>query len=233
MSMIRMPQLVETPDGFRPAERELAWDMTGPCADCPFRRDAPEHEGVCAAIVGYVKVMDEQRFAHTCHKTDPVADGPVNGSTSPPTLQHCGGALHFMVRAGHDMQLPLAKAIDARKIDVVALAKRARRDERIFASVREMVEYYLAMATRIMAARKSDPPVYVYNVDGFADKPLPMLLSDAKAAGREIVECVACGAMAVQVDRLWPYHMEQTLCAKCGGSSTIGDTVAELEGAAR
>ena len=210
-------------------ERPLSWDMTGPCADCPFRRNAPEHEGVCAAIVGHLEAINNHRFAHTCHKTDPNADGPVNGSEAPPPLQHCGGAMHFLVRAGDgcDLQLPLLKAAEAGKLDLSELVKRAEADERVFASVRELVEYYLAMANRIMAARQADPLVYVYGDDV---KPQQMKLSEAVAAKANVVSCVKCHEPAVEVDRLWPYHMEQTFCAK-HGRDAIAATVAELEAA--
>ncbi len=188
---------------------QIAWDMKGPCADCPFRRDAPDHEGVAASIVGYVESIERGEFSHTCHKTDNCADGPKNHVGQ---IQHCGGALHFLVRAKCDLQLPLLKAAEAGKLDVHAMTRRARRDRRVFGSVRELVTYYLGVAQRILA--KGDPLVCTFAPGSPGDEPVYVPLSVARAKGLETIECKVCGEPAVVHDSLWPHHMSENFCGK-------------------
>lgn len=46
-----------------------------------------------------------------------------------------------------------------------------------------------------------------------------MLLSDAKAQGRHIIECACCGAPAIRVDGHWPYFWDGNKCGTCLGGT--------------
>ena len=136
---------------------DLEWDLKGPCSDCPFRRDAPDHEGVAKAVVGYYETMENHKFAHTCHKTDnrPVCDGPRNHDGP---VQHCGGALLFVAKADVPFQRPMMLAAEAGKLDLDALFERAKKDKLVFGSFQELAAYYLKMAQRILADKPKETP---------------------------------------------------------------------------
>lgn len=197
---------------------QVAWDMKGPCNDCPFRRDAPDHEGVCASVKGYIEALEENRFSHSCHKTDNRADGPRNHTGA---VQHCGGALHFIVRAKCDLQLPLLQAADAGKINLRELSTRARRDKRVFASVSELLSYYIAMARRILEKKAADPTVCVVSAVSPWDLPLSMPLSVARSAGLEVLQCCKCGKPATTHDRFWPCYTDRNFCDDCPGDNFL------------
>jgi hypothetical protein len=133
--------------------KDLEWDMPSPCNDCPFRRDAPDHLGVVRNVVGYLNAIEDGRFSHTCHKTDNRADAPKNWSGRP---KHCAGALLFLTRAKCDLQLPLLEAGQSGKIDLKALAERAKKDDRVFSSTLELIVYYVSMGQRLLHAKGED-----------------------------------------------------------------------------
>lgn len=49
--------------------------------------------------------------------------------------------------------------------------------------------------------------------DDLADSEV-MLLADATARNRWVQTCAACGALAVRLDRHWPYHQEANRCRR-------------------
>lgn len=204
---------------------QLGWDLKGPCNDCPFRKNAPEHEGVAAAIPGYIESIREHRFSHTCHKTDNEADGPKNHKGK---IQHCAGALHFMVKARCDLQRPLLQAIDAGQLDVHAMCKRARRDKRVFGSIKQLVNYYAAMAQRILQKRRDDPVVCVIRDDGPSDRPELVALSVARQQGLSVLECCICGQPAIEADKYWPYYMDRNFCAEHGSGGALVEAAEQL-----
>jgi hypothetical protein len=118
---------------------DLRWDLRVPCESCPFRKDVPKHEGVAKALLEYADQVKERRFAHTCHKTDPLSD-----YDSPKgALQHCAGAAVLLLRenlAGRaPLQLAMSEAIRTGKFDILSL----RDDRHVFASLRAMGRSYL------------------------------------------------------------------------------------------
>lgn len=216
------------PDPFLTVDK-VSWDLKGPCNDCPFRRNAPDHEGIVANVVTYVESLRGGVFSHTCHKTDNRADGPKN-HVGP--VQHCGGALHFMIRAKCDLQGPLIQAVDANKLDIHEVSRRARRDKRVFGSVRELIEYYLAMARRIMEKKKADPEICAIARDGSSERPVIIPMSQAIAQDMEIIECKKCGKPAVSFDHHWPWYMTENYCADCSKSpdkKLLSDLESELK----
>lgn len=77
---------------------EVRFDLRTPCADCPFRRGVPAHQGVAKALPEYASQIEMATFAHTCHKTDPRSDGFKPTYTGP--VQHCAGALIMCEKSG-------------------------------------------------------------------------------------------------------------------------------------
>lgn len=204
-------------DGELLSADHCGYALKRPCNDCPFRRDAPDHIGVAKSIPGYVEAIESNRFAHTCHKTDnrPSVDGPRNHQGA---VQHCAGALHFLIRSGHELQLPFVEAVQAGKVSYKPLRRRARRDESIFASVRELLLYYLEMVKRQVTVEATDPLVCVVFYDHTIDDPPQMIrLSEAKSQGLEILECRECGKPATSYDSHWPYHCDHNFCAEHSG----------------
>lgn len=206
--------------------RDVAWNLKQPCNDCPFRRDAPDHAGIVAHIPAYIETIHEGRFAHTCHKTDNRADGPQNYTGD--QVEHCAGALHFLIRAGRDLQLPLLNAAEAKLFDITEATRDANLNERVFGSVDELLTYYLNMGRRLIALRKADPLIYVMSLGDWSAHPELMLLSKAVQSGREIVSCSKCGLPATWYDSKWPYFTDMNFCNECGDHDGLPEAVTEL-----
>ena len=127
---------------------ELHWDLRNPCADCPFMKTTPYHQGVAKSIPGVVESINEGRFAHTCHKTDSrkQCDGPVAGKETGKPVQHCIGSILMLAKTGNgkDLQLPFLQAIDDGKIsaeEVRKLIDRAKSDPNVF-TIRGFIHFY-------------------------------------------------------------------------------------------
>lgn len=78
----------------------MKFDLTRPCADCPFRKDI--HFNLrpkkWREIVN--SLMSDQTFV--CHKTIDYREWDDNGEFVPDDHnQHCAGALIMMQRSGH------------------------------------------------------------------------------------------------------------------------------------
>ncbi len=97
---------------------DVDWDLKQPCDDCPFLRTSAFHGGVARSLPDYVASIENNRFAHTCHKTDcrRSVDGPKTFKGTP---KHCAGALMMLLKTGNgaDLQLPLLEALEASKWD--------------------------------------------------------------------------------------------------------------------
>lgn len=123
-------------------ESELQWDRPNPCGDCPFLKTSPYHEGVAAHVPEYVQSIQDNNFAHTCHKSDnrPSCDGPRN-HIGPP--QHCVGALLMLLKTGKgmDLQLPLLRALEAKKFDIKQRMAQAKKWKNVF-TVLELIAFY-------------------------------------------------------------------------------------------
>jgi hypothetical protein len=113
--------------------RDLDWDLKRPCQDCPFRRSTPPHEGTAAAAFDTILSLEDHRFAHSCHKTDPRSDSP-GGRRLTGRPKHCRGALIMIVKSGkgYDLQLPLLRAGEAGLIDLDELTRAAKADRECY-----------------------------------------------------------------------------------------------------
>jgi len=61
-------QVQQTPEFL--AADDLDWSRTNPCADCPFLKTSPFHQGVAGSIPAVMHSLERGEFGHTCHKTD-------------------------------------------------------------------------------------------------------------------------------------------------------------------
>src|SRR5262245_42241140 len=101
----------------------LRYDLKRPCSDCPFRVDTPHHEGIATGLTELYGCMEMGTAAHSCHKTDPAADGFSPSYQGP--IQHCAG---FMImqrdwqrERGDDLQPILARAVRFGQVDLAQL----------------------------------------------------------------------------------------------------------------
>lgn len=102
-------------------EEQLAWDMTIPCAECPFRTDVPvEKKGILDSFPAiWTELKGDGHIAHSCHKTDNrVTDGGfVEGYEGP--VRHCAGFM-LMVKKSEDHIYPsgpMLRAMARGKLD--------------------------------------------------------------------------------------------------------------------
>lgn len=124
--------------------RDVEWDLKNPCDDCPFLRTTAFHQGVAEHLPGYITSIEQQSFAHTCHKTDrrPQCDGPHTWTGK---VKHCAGAILMLMKTGRgmDLQLPLLRAAERGQIDLADMARRAKADKRVF-TLGQMLKFYEA-----------------------------------------------------------------------------------------
>jgi len=76
---------------------KLKYDLKKPCKDCPFLQGSELHQGIAKAIPEYIANLEMDRFAHTCHKTDPRTDSP-EGQAFKGDIQHCAGSIAMMAQ---------------------------------------------------------------------------------------------------------------------------------------
>lgn len=74
----------------------MAFDMKKPCETCPFRKDIPL-DGAPDWALDVLKGFVRGALSHSCHKTDPNADGFKGGKRK----QHCIGILGVMKNMGN------------------------------------------------------------------------------------------------------------------------------------
>lgn len=134
---------------------DLDWDLKTPCADCPFTKAAPFHEGVAQGLPGVLESIEAGNFSHTCHKTDrrPMCDGP---QTWEGRTKHCAGAVLMLLKTGDgkDLQLPLLRAAEAGKLDLHDMTARAKADTKCW-TVDGLMRFYLRGIRERMNARKA------------------------------------------------------------------------------
>jgi hypothetical protein len=121
---------------------KLHFDLKRPCAECPFRKGVPAHEGVFKSIPRYYREIQAGRFLHTCHRTDPRSDYlPAKGYKG--KLQHCAGALAMQVNEGTAMRnaLLVELAVFSRRR---FLPDQLPKNPEVFGSFRELALYYFA-----------------------------------------------------------------------------------------
>lgn len=79
-----------------PIEGELGFELTEPCASCPFRSDK---EPYYFQLIDYELVgIAEGDHGFSCHETDPRSD--FKGAIRPGGVQHCAGAARFVMNCG-------------------------------------------------------------------------------------------------------------------------------------
>jgi hypothetical protein len=133
--------------------KDVHYDMTQPCVDCPFLKSSPYHQGVAKSLPEYVRTIDAGQFAHTCHKTDPrqACDGPHPTDGRP--IQHCVGSIIMLIKSKKWMQSPLMKAWADNRVELVALEKIAKSDKRVF-TINQMLGFYLREIEKRLGAAK-------------------------------------------------------------------------------
>ena len=121
-------------------EADVDWDLKSPSSDCPFRKPTPYHGGVASRALLYAEQIRCGRFAHTCHKTDKRSDSET-GKAYQGRPKVCAGSLYMLVKTGEgaDLQRAVLNAIDAGKLDIKDLDRRARAGRDCYA-VREFIE---------------------------------------------------------------------------------------------
>ena len=132
-----------------PTAKDLNFDLTGPCKDCPFAMTTPLHEGIFKSLPHYVSAADMGLLAHTCHKTDPRTDSEDGQKYSGP-LQHCGGLLTMMAKDADllgyvQVKAQLSKKWDPKKMNLTAP---------VWGSFSEMIKFYYGEAKKMLAERK-------------------------------------------------------------------------------
>lgn len=122
-------------------EAELRYDLRRPCADCPFRRDVPKHEGFGSGLAElYLAMFIMGTKGHTCHMTDPMGDS-LAGQRFEGPLQHCAGALILMRRESIEPPSSVTRAIDDGRFDFDQLE-----DAGVVYGSLEMLQSYAAWA---------------------------------------------------------------------------------------
>lgn len=112
---------------------DWAFDMKKPCDSCPFRSDIPL-DGAPDWAMDVLQGIRRGNLKHSCHKTDPHADG-FKGTKK---IQHCMGFLGLMKNMD---QIPGS--------DVIAALAQGRLDwdaiptEGIWQSMEEMMLAYV------------------------------------------------------------------------------------------
>lgn len=128
---------------------DVGFKLKTPCADCPFRTDAPQHEGVAADLMKYANSIDDGHFIHSCHKTDSRADDAEAGSFARATsvgVQHCAGAL-IMLEKMDKRQVPAWIAYAKKKFKPEELDMKAA----VFSSIAQLVIHYAPSLRKIFS----------------------------------------------------------------------------------
>lgn len=118
----------------------LRYDLRGPCSECPFRLNAPWHEGVVKDLQLFYGRSERGDLVFTCHKTDPRSDSPIGQKYKGP-VQHCGGLLLMMAKDAsfcgrHQLQ---AMRSELWKPELMNFR------QRVFKNFADMFTYYLKL----------------------------------------------------------------------------------------
>lgn len=84
--------------------KELGYSLKRPCDDCPFRKNAPMHNGIIRALPEMAKAYKKKWLVHSCHKTDPRADGYTGLVEN--KIQHCAGMMAMYKKEFDDVTYP-------------------------------------------------------------------------------------------------------------------------------
>ena len=110
------------------------------CKECPFTKGAPMHAGIVKALPEYHSRIERSVFSHSCHRTDPNADGYDFNYKG--MIQHCAGATILCFKDKDcSGQVELILVERAGKLDRSKLNMQAP----VFDSFIQMVRYYANM----------------------------------------------------------------------------------------
>ena len=117
----------------------LGFDLKEPCLDCPFRTDSPFHSGIAKELPRLTESIDEGNLVHSCHKTDPRADGFTKLDKG--KIQHCAGMMIMEIKDKEDVTMPMLLYgkldYDNHGMDM---------DAPVFNNIQDMVDKYIEMA---------------------------------------------------------------------------------------
>lgn len=131
--------------------RPLHYDLRSPCANCPFRRDVPHHEGMAAGKIVelFTAMAGSGNVAFTCHRTDPNSDHPPARNYKG-KLQHCAGFMVLMEKEKCPslgmIQAEASGSLDRTKLNIKAPVY----------SMMGMLRSYAAYATALLASRRGE-----------------------------------------------------------------------------
>lgn len=140
----------------------MKFDMTRPCADCPFLRDRrfPLHPGRVRDIGGMM--LEPRGGVFPCHKTvdydrlrEAEEEDEEDGFLSPdPGQQHCAGALAFALKNNNMTQMMRIEARTGWDPDAVEAASAGL----VWDDLREWLKFARAEERARGASRRSLEP---------------------------------------------------------------------------
>lgn len=126
----------------------IGFDLKGPCSDCPFGKNAPFHSGIIADLEKLLYGLAKGDIIHTCHKTDPRADGFIATSKN---VQHCGGLLQMMARDASLCGSAQLHALATEQWD-----GKVHEPRRVFKSIRELIIHYASLCKTELKNRNTE-----------------------------------------------------------------------------
>jgi len=128
--------------------RNLGFDLKTPCNDCPFRSDAKFHSGIVKDLPRLAENIKEGNVIHSCHKTDPRADGFTSLNNG--KIQHCAGMMIMEMKDKGDVTLPmfLYGQLDSENHNLDMEAP-------VFANINEMVTRYRELTEEKLPRRRT------------------------------------------------------------------------------
>lgn len=119
--------------------KDIRFDLRSPCDDCPFRTDAPMHEGIMSELPQKILLLESGNLAHTCHKTDPRADcAPERRAPPGSPIQHCAGAIIMALKIDKWQHI-MTRGLLAGKFD----HERLNINAPVFSSPMAMLAHYI------------------------------------------------------------------------------------------
>ena len=130
--------------------RNMRYDLTGPCKDCPFLKATPFHEGILKSLPQLVSAADLGTLIHTCHKTDPLSDSEEGQNFKGP-LQHCGGLLTMIAKDSELLGVGQIVAIEDGRWDPLKM----KTESPVWDSLTQMIRFYFGKAEKLLAKLKT------------------------------------------------------------------------------
>ncbi len=126
------------------SRKDLGFLLKKPCADCPFKKSTPFHDGVGSSLPDLYEGVEKGLITHTCHKTDPRSDGYEDNYNG--QVQQCAGFIVMLKK------MEAFNEEDLDKFHRGLLSSYLREDfapssypddKDVFSSVKEMARHYL------------------------------------------------------------------------------------------